>query len=390
VAYRANAPGCECCDDCELPECSLSGAKTVGGGQWDVTLTWSVTGTGITRAWIQDNLGEYEFELDVTDTGGSGTIDIPGGYCKQWVLYVVNECGTRACGWFVPPELCECQHCTFESTGGDPITRAEIADFCMPCGCKRGRGTQIVTVISGIAAHYSGYHICTSGAGVMPCRPIPYGVTCYSEHIGFDILNGTHIFDLSNAPCEECGRFNCNLNPSWKILGTATVIDRYVSFCDRDDGDGFPTPIVTTYEIELGLRVVAVNSPGASDGGTLIPNTQPVATTGPQRECFTLFDQGGHGQYMAQPVYRRISPTLGTWTDFPFGPAATPADPCGRKYTSDLTFKVPSGGLTDFCCSAIDRALPELLSPGGFGDSLVQYIMRHGALESHVVTDGDP
>lgn len=364
MGMKKNNPGCDCCGCTEAPSCTLTGSPSGN----DVTLSWTVTGVAITSAIITDELGN-SWTLTVPPT--SGTLEVTGGRCRSYTLTVINDCGSSPCTYAETPATCVCQTCTY--TSGGTYTRRFPASTCIPCGCQRGKGTQLIVVISGVSSFYSTNITCSYTSGSCTEYPAsPYASTCYQEYAGFDILNGTYVFTLSDAPCDTCGRFACTIDPSYFILGTATVKDVSNPNCDSIFSGANTT---VNYTVELAVKAFDITMPTASS----------PPTTGASVLCYTTDGSGsGITNRRCVPVWRRKTPTLGSWSNFTFGDTATPDDTCGWKRTA----KAYGRAVIGTCCSDQTADWPTLFGHQGFGAANSGAVMYYSNIETSVTTLG--
>ena len=234
------------------------------------------------------------------------------------------------------------------------------------------RNSTCCCVISGVSSLYSTAVTCTyPNPAICTTYPAsPYASNCYQEYAGFDILNGTYIFTLASTPCADCGRFGCSIDPSYFLLGTATVKDVFANQCDET----FQGTLTTTnYTVELAIKAYDITMP-----------TSP-STTGPKIECYTTDGSSGSPtNRRCVPVWRRKTPTVGAWSNFTFGDTATPDDTCGWKRTAKAFAKAFLGS----CCTSQTLDWPTLFGNAGFGAANSQYVMSYANIETSVTTLG--
>lgn len=363
--FKQDNPGCDCCECTEAPSCTLSG--TCSGE--DVTLNWTVSGVGITSAVVTDNRGN-SWTLTVPPTSGSFTVT--GGCCYRYELTVINDCGSSVCSWNRGTSgFCVCTTCTYTS-GGGTVTVYIPSDYCIPCGCQRGKGTEATLTISGVLSEYNTYFDCyytdTRCQTINSYPPSPYSTpNCFMKYIGFDILNGTYAFELTDASCEVCGAKQCSIEPSYYLLGTATVEDHYDLQCSSPLST--PSPTVSYYTIQIAIAVTGAN-----------PGTSPL-TVGPKIDCASV----GGGSVAIRPIYRRISPTVGTWQVFDLAAPLTPTDSCGFKYGP---IALATGGTGQCCNTGPGIYWHDALGRTGWGDSLVKAVTAYATIELYYTTIG--
>lgn len=217
---------CDCCG-CDLPECTLEG-EISGTYSEDVTVTW--TTTGALTAVLTDDLGNELSELL------NGSLLVSRGACRTFTLTATNDCGPSVCTYDPPDPPCGCEECNYDYES-EEVINPQWAGRCVPCGCASGIGDNVVAEISGFPALFE-HEWYTE---FYPAVDVSCNGTCtesfylrgpsYIEFDGFDVLNGTFIFELLDNACVNCSppQFRCYANPYGYYLGTATITNHAVT-----------------------------------------------------------------------------------------------------------------------------------------------------------------
>lgn len=204
--FKQDNPGCgddDCCGCTEPPTCTLSGA--VSGS--NIVLSWSVSGVAITSAVITNEEGD---SYTLTVPPNSGTLSVPKSDCRQWVLTVVNDCGSSTCNFNE-------SNCTVLYLR--TVACSTCTDIDYPSSLRAPRQAKIsisgVTVGSNTSAP-NFYSCSTTGLGVghqfWSETQTPPGAFLSNANCERNAMAANASFfnsDFTLDPCTEVWQYNC-------------------------------------------------------------------------------------------------------------------------------------------------------------------------------------
>lgn len=258
--FKQDNPGCDCCGCTEPPGCSLSGSVVSGV----LTLTWSISGVGITSAVLTNEEGYSNSLLPAT----SGTVVLSSSDCRQWLLTVINDCGTSTCTWNE-------SNCTVL---GPVVTDActECADSNYPSSLITPRQVEISiadVVVGSTNTTDCKYYNATNAASPGPQYRSQLGVlsnpTCEVDVVADNppFFNADFILD----PCTTVNLWECRYKCSTEDYSSGVTKQDYLEYNSLHMSYLYDGGLnLWSVVVELNSHVVGTSSPTPGNGCSVI------------------------------------------------------------------------------------------------------------------------